>query len=254
MRQLLTRRLIHAERGPYFGQTEALDRPLLPRLALLMNGDTAILDGSIKARARDAELPDRLAPPDHRFLLHVPTVADVPIVSVVPDLVHLEQLEQEGGAPLAGRQGENFRGVTNQKDWARRGEAHHMWKGDNITVKSGRCRAQRMYDLGPCERCAEPAVDRHHKNGNTADNSRSNVEILCRRCHMTVDGRLDAFVALARKNSQPQPAKPCAICSKPYKPLRKGRCAACNEYRRRNGHDRPCNGGKGDAILLEIGA
>lgn len=50
---------------------------------------------------------------------------------------------------------------------------------------------------------------------------------LCRRCHMTEDGRMNVFMrhALAPKG---QPPKPCIDCEKPAKPLRKGRCVGCD--------------------------
>ncbi len=44
----------------------------------------------------------------------------------------------------------------------------------------------------------------------------------------------------ASENRRVKPAKPCSNCSIPSKPLRKGRCHACNEYLRRNGKERPC--------------
>lgn len=38
---------------------------------------------------------------------------------------------------------------------------------------------------------------------------------------------------------EPSPPKPCANCERLYKPLRKGRCAACNQYLRKTGRERP---------------
>lgn len=57
---------------------------------------------------------------------------------------------------------------------------------------TGHRRAQVRYPiLGVCEQCGEkPAFDRHHKNGDVFDNTRSNLAFLCRRCHMSIDGRL----------------------------------------------------------------
>lgn len=76
---------------------------------------------------------------------------------------------------------------------AKLGELNPMWKGDSIAYDaSGRARAQRMYiPIGKCQRCGEkPALDRHHKDGNTANNDPDNVSFLCRSCHMIVDGRM----------------------------------------------------------------
>lgn len=58
--------------------------------------------------------------------------------------------------------------------------------------KAGRMRAKRAYpEIADCERCGgRPATDRHHVDGNTFNNLRSNVLFVCRRCHMELDGRL----------------------------------------------------------------
>lgn len=76
---------------------------------------------------------------------------------------------------------------------AKLGELNPMWKGDFITCKSGRARAIRMYTfLGNCQECEKrPAFDRHHKDGNTANNDTANVLFLCRACHMKLDGRIN---------------------------------------------------------------
>jgi hypothetical protein len=78
---------------------------------------------------------------------------------------------------------------------AARGDGHSQWRGDQASVKSGRARAKRRYPLGPCEQCGQPATERHHRDENTLNNAPENIAILCRRCHMTLDGRLAALVA-----------------------------------------------------------
>ncbi len=82
------------------------------------------------------------------------------------------------------------------------GEEHHSWIGDRAIPKSGRSRAVRKFDKSPCERCGEliKRVDRHHKDGNTLNNTPENIEYLCRKCHMEEDGRLDNFKELAKAN------------------------------------------------------
>jgi len=78
----------------------------------------------------------------------------------------------------------------------RHGEQHPGWKGDSATCPAaGHRRARVLYpDLGPCERCKlKPAVERHHVDGNTLNNAPNNIQKLCRRCHMIVDGRLVKF-------------------------------------------------------------
>lgn len=116
------------------------------------------------------------------------------------------------------------------------GSEHPGWKGDNATPFAKRLRAQKAFPLGPCEECGVIATDRHHKDGNTGNNQRSNIAILCRRCHMTIDGRLARLIA-ARPDLT-RPPKPCVNCERLSKPLRRGRCHACNEYFRRHGHER----------------
>ena len=81
------------------------------------------------------------------------------------------------------------------------GAAHPNWAGDAITEKSGRSRAIRAFPIiGCCIKCGKAKAERHHKNGNTADNRPENIEIVCRRCHMKEDGRLDRFKELALSN------------------------------------------------------
>lgn len=74
-----------------------------------------------------------------------------------------------------------------------RGEGHYAWKGDAASTTTKRERTQALFPVGgPCERCGEaPSTDRHHIDGDTGNNVRGNIAILCRRCHMIVDGRLE---------------------------------------------------------------
>jgi len=116
------------------------------------------------------------------------------------------------------------------------GELHGHWKGDAAHEHTKRERAQRMYTLTQCEMCDNPAVDRHHIDTDTGNNKRDNIMLLCRKCHMTVDGRLDKL----QKSCGPTlPPKECSNCHQLAKPLRKGLCHKCNEYFRRNGYHWP---------------
>jgi hypothetical protein len=139
---------------------------------------------------------------------------------------------------MAGRQGWNLRGAG--QPWREaRGPANHNWKGDVARVASGRARARRAYDLGPCVECGQPGRDRHHLDGDTLNNTPENVRALCRRCHMRSDGRLARAAELAAALSKPQAPKPCGVCGVPSKPLTNGRCKACLMYLRRTGAERP---------------
>jgi hypothetical protein len=122
-----------------------------------------------------------------------------------------------------------------------RGESHYAWKGDAAQPITKRQRAQKMYALGACDGCGKPATDRHHKDGDTGNNVASNIGLLCRRCHMTEDGRLESLRALGRANGEKRrlPPRPCSRCAKLVTVFWYGECGACNEYRRRNGASRP---------------
>lgn len=78
------------------------------------------------------------------------------------------------------------------------GDKSTHWRGDEARPETKRRRAQKAFKLGKCESCPKPATDRHHKDGNTGNNNPDNIKILCRRCHMKEDGRLDKFLSTCR--------------------------------------------------------
>ena len=132
-------------------------------------------------------------------------------------------------------------------DWQNRfqkpllaGANNYGWKGDAARSETKRARCQRLYPLGLCERCkSAPAHDRHHVDGDTGNNVLGNVQLLCRRCHMLVDGRLATFESHSASKRGPQQAKLCVNCNFLSKPLRRGRCRNCSEYLRKFGVERP---------------
>lgn len=107
------------------------------------------------------------------------------------------------------------------------GEEHHAWKGEDVSELAGRSRALRWYAPQPCEACGVAKAERHHIDGNTANNSPSNIRFVCRRCHMAEDGRLERFVELAKKNQ----AKAIAARSAMPKPTH---CPRGHEYTKFN--------------------
>lgn len=117
---------------------------------------------------------------------------------------------------------------------------HRNWKGDNVTRAHARTRAYK-YPLTDCEECGKPATDRHHKDDNTKNNARSNIAILCRRCHMITDGRLERLRENARLNAirSRKPTKACENCGHVTKRRWKGLCDRCHNYRKRTGENRP---------------
>lgn len=65
------------------------------------------------------------------------------------------------------------------------------WKGDNASQGQGNIRAIKLFPiLGKCELCERNATDRHHKDGNTLNNEPTNIQRLCRKHHIFLDGRL----------------------------------------------------------------
>ena len=89
----------------------------------------------------------------------------------------------------------------------KRGPDHPNWIGEAVSEKGGRARALRLYPtIGPCEVCGEAKAERHHADGNTANNAPTNIEPLCRRCHMAKDGRMDQAAETLRA-AQPMGVK-----------------------------------------------
>lgn len=131
----------------------------------------------------------------------------------------------------------------------KRGESHPNWKGDDITEKGGRTRALRMYpEIGPCCLCGSVRSERHRRDGNTANNSKSNIIPLCRKCHMASDGRIEklkktapiripAMMAAGKERSASQ-----VLCKRGHKLsgenlyINRGRrvCKECRKLHKRN--------------------
>jgi hypothetical protein len=65
-----------------------------------------------------------------------------------------------------------------------------------VKPQTGRAHARRLLPvIGVCAECERaPATERHHWDGDAGNNDR-NVVPVCRRCHMRLDGRLDAALA-----------------------------------------------------------
>lgn len=133
------------------------------------------------------------------------------------------------------RRGNSFRGTNKHVKY---GPENAQWKGDAAPPTTKRARAQRLYALGDCERCGAKATDRHHIDGDTGNNVRANLMFLCRRCHMTVDGRLERLVA-NRPIPEKKGLRPCANCTEPTPFLNRGRCGRCAAYFWRFKRERP---------------
>ena len=60
-------------------------------------------------------------------------------------------------------------------------------KGKIPSKNAGQHRAQKLFIWIKCELCGSKPESRnqirHHKNGNTLDNRKENIQFLCRKCH-----------------------------------------------------------------------
>jgi hypothetical protein len=67
--------------------------------------------------------------------------------------------------------------------------------------------ARRVFPLHPvCAECeVAPAVERHHWDGDATHNVVTNILPVCRRCHMRLDGRLNAL--------KPRERQPLAVAA-----------------------------------------
>lgn len=70
------------------------------------------------------------------------------------------------------------------------GSQNVMWKGNVIKPISAGHRARSLYKLEPCSVCGSHESERHHRDGNRMNNSKDNIDFLCRRHHMIADGRM----------------------------------------------------------------
>lgn len=89
------------------------------------------------------------------------------------------------------------------KKRTRWGDEHWRWQGDFVSECGGRSRTLRRFkNLKQCELCESKKSERHHKDGNTANNSEQNIQFLCRRCHMKIDGRLELFADVGDRRGE----------------------------------------------------
>lgn len=75
------------------------------------------------------------------------------------------------------------------------GPKSNGWVGDAGAEQTGRTRCQKLYP-GPlqCEiEGCEKKAERHHKDGDTLNNERSNIQFLCRSHHAKLEHRTLGF-------------------------------------------------------------
>jgi hypothetical protein len=118
-----------------------------------------------------------------------------------------------------------------------------------LRPQTGRARALKLYPrIGPCVRCGNPKSERHHSDGNTFNNESGNIIVLCRRCHMTEDGRIEklkqitltaqpkaSLIASILKMSQTHCGKGHELSGENLRLDRDGHraCVTCDRFRNR---------------------
>ena len=98
--------------------------------------------------------------------------------------------------------------MTKVRSGWRKEEDSPFWKGDDVLEASGRVRAQKKFkNAVMCNRCKskKKPIDRHHKDGNTRNNNESNIEFLCRKCHMKLDGRSEKLGSYSSRSGESNP-------------------------------------------------
>ena len=77
----------------------------------------------------------------------------------------------------------------------------------DVMGKPGHWKASQLFPLKDklCDQCGAKATDRHHIDGDPTHNVVENIQFLCRRCHMTLDGRLGRLKdRISRLNTDPE--------------------------------------------------
>lgn len=69
------------------------------------------------------------------------------------------------------------------------------WKGDIAGQKTGR----QGHFVSIRKQSRAKGAKAENQNGTTLNNDPSNIRFLCRRCHMTEDGRLEKLVVVAKR-------------------------------------------------------
>lgn len=86
------------------------------------------------------------------------------------------------------------------------GTKNSNWKGEKASKAAGHARACVLFELpSTCENCGAPTqLERHHKDGNALHNSKQNIQFVCRRCHMILDGRIYKMKKIGLKGVETQ--------------------------------------------------
>lgn len=100
-------------------------------------------------------------------------------------------------------------------------EKNPRWCGNEVSEEAGRKRARRRISLDKraCSICGSIPVERHHIDGNTLNNHDNNILIVCRKCHMKVDGRLEKISNYTKGKGQTNNGGwvTCSTCGRKYR-------------------------------------
>lgn len=105
------------------------------------------------------------------------------------------------------------------------GEHSHRWKGDKVGIDALHTYIRKIFPKPEkCQCCKEaPPIDLANISGEYKREI-SDWEWLCRKCHMTKDGRLKTLVANAPKTkhgASRRKSQECLFCKKLFMPKRK---------------------------------
>ena len=112
-------------------------------------------------------------------------------------------------------------------------ENNGMWKGNDVGIRNARNRPRRWYKKMPCEVCGNERSEIHHKDENVYNNEKENIQFLCRKHHMEIDGRMK-ILTTKHKGNKDGGWIYCGTCHKPHRNkvikkhiLETGKCFAC---------------------------
>lgn len=97
------------------------------------------------------------------------------------------------------------------------GSKSYLWKGDSVGIDALHTYMKKhVPDKGVCKTCGSRGKVDLANISNEYRRDISDWKWLCRKCHMTEDGRLERFLSHSRKRLLP--LKKCPQCFKEFKP------------------------------------
>lgn len=83
-------------------------------------------------------------------------------------------------------------------------ENNPAWKGDGAGTQAAHNRARRWYGKSkePCAICDSEKSEIHHIDSNPYNNEPDNIQWVCRKHHVAIDGRMDKIRSVRRGEEQ----------------------------------------------------